>query len=144
MGPRLATLILVAMVLMMAPARAQVGTFPMCDLDAPDDCCRNLPPGRLSCDVGAPADLRSPRRKNVLLIIGDDNGYCHHGFMQGMCSESSKLVCPGGTCADPAEQCVRGRCIKPCVSNIACTGICGSSSALMADVDPDERPLRLD
>lgn len=144
MGRRLATLFLLAIVGAAAPSRGQVGTFPMCDLDAPDDCCRALPPGRLSCDASAPAELRSPRRKNVLLIVGDDNGYCHHGFMQGLCSESSKLTCPAGTCADPAEQCVRGRCIKPCVSNIACTGICGSSATLMADVPADERPLRLD
>jgi len=126
------------------PVHADVAMTAKCDLDAPGDCCRNLPPDRLTCDPDAPSSLRSPRRKNVVLIIGDDNGYCHHGFMQGMCSESSQLPCPDGTCGDPAEFCTRGRCIKPCVSNIACTGVCGSSATLMANVDPDERPLRLD
>ncbi|HJQ83196.1 MAG TPA: sulfatase-like hydrolase/transferase, partial [Candidatus Binatia bacterium] len=115
-----------------------------CDLDAPADCCQHLPASALSCDAGAPASARSPRKKNVVLILADDSGYCHHGFMQGMCSESSKLPCPDGVCAAAGELCTRGRCIKPCVSNIACTGICGSSADLMADVDPDERPLRLD
>jgi hypothetical protein len=45
-------------------------------------------------------------RKNILLIVSDDHGYCHYGFMGGSCIGGdrpakdcrSDVDCPGGSC----------------------------------------------
>ena len=113
--------------------------------------CVAPPPG-LDCSA-AP-----PRRPNVVLIIEDDNGYCHHGFMQGMCTESSlRTGCKKTSdCSPdidhPTEFCERGYCFKPCLTNNGCDpnasgftdpGLCTSSAEMEARTGKSALPLRL-
>jgi arylsulfatase A-like enzyme len=127
-----------------ASSSAQILTY-TCGLDSPpaveepaDACCQaHFSPA--NCPFGG---ARLSPRKNIVFFVSDDNGFCHHGFMQGMCSESSLTTCePTGPGCSNGEWCLRKRCVKPCLSNAGCdelhapvgnppvrSGVCMSSS----------------
>jgi hypothetical protein len=69
-----------------------------------DSCCTAGAP--FTCPTGGVSAATD--RRNILLVISDDQDYCLYGFMAGQCSKD-----PGRSCTDELD------CVGLCVNDAA-------------------------
>lgn len=89
-----------------------------------DSCnCANV----VDCDGDSDVGLVEKGTYNIVVIVGDDQGYCQYGFMHGYCKNTGELCRSNIDCckADPTT----------CASD--------ANAVCISNRDPEEGPLRL-
>ena len=103
------------------------GNYPyLCTLAAgaqPENCCASesatdCTPADPEEDEPEPTD-----RRNILLIISDDQGYCQYGFMAGVCSKGASANCWGDhECQPPHTMADLGHCVSTVEKGLCADG----------------------